>query len=142
MDVGAFWITSELQRPFSVSFSKHRDKIRFCSIYVHPLKHCMCLVVIPWEKSPKVTDIAYLSPYVFFTSVFPFMGKESKRIWLEQDTSLFFFLEGNMSNGLFHQGCFSWTWCPPLQRLQHVMLKETLNKLQMFLIGQRCCPSF
>lgn len=47
-----------------------------------------------------------------------------------------------MSNGLFHQGCFSWTWCPPLQLLQRVILKETLNKLQVFLIGQQCRPSF
>lgn len=50
---------------------------------------------------------------LFFTSVFSIYGEESKRICLEQETSLFLCVEGNMSNGVFHQGCFSWTWYTP-----------------------------
>ena len=81
---------------------------------------------------------ACLSP--FFTSVFLFLVKKAREAAENKRLPSFAAWRGmwvmDFSIGVVFPG-----QGVPLQLLEHVILRETLNKLQMFLISQQCCPS-
>lgn len=68
--------------------------------------------------TPVTPSLALFSPLFFRLWL-----RKPEKIHPAQEPSLFLCLQGNMSNGLFHQGCFSWTWCTPA-RIETCDLKE------------------